>query len=80
MKGTEMKRTASAVLLGLMAAASLWGQAAAPKKAPVHKTTTSTAAKPSLLNPASLKAKAPDVYKAKFTTTKGDFVVEVTRA
>ena len=36
-------------------------------------------AKPSLMNPASLRTKAPDVYKAQFTTTKGDFVVEVHR-
>jgi peptidyl-prolyl cis-trans isomerase A (cyclophilin A) len=35
--------------------------------------------KPSLMNPASLNAKAPAVYKAQFTTTKGDFVVEVHR-
>jgi peptidyl-prolyl cis-trans isomerase A (cyclophilin A) len=35
--------------------------------------------KPSLMNPASLKAKAPDAFKAQFTTTKGDFVVEVHR-
>ena len=35
---------------------------------------------PSLMNPASLKAQAPDKFKAKFTTTKGDFVIEVTRA
>jgi peptidyl-prolyl cis-trans isomerase A (cyclophilin A) len=35
--------------------------------------------RPSLLNPASLKAKAPAVFKAKFTTTAGDFVVEVHR-
>ncbi len=33
-----------------------------------------------LLNPASLKAKAPEVYKVKLTTTRGDFVVQVTRA
>jgi peptidyl-prolyl cis-trans isomerase A (cyclophilin A) len=33
-----------------------------------------------LLDPSSLNQKAPDTYKAKFTTTKGDFVVEVTRA
>jgi peptidyl-prolyl cis-trans isomerase A (cyclophilin A) len=33
-----------------------------------------------LLNPSALTAKAPDVYEAKFTTTKGDFVVQVTRA
>src|ERR1700688_5236709 len=34
---------------------------------------------PTLTNPSSLKAKAPDVFKAQFTTTKGDFVVEVHR-
>ncbi len=39
-----------------------------------------TAAKPSLLSPASFKAQAPAVYKAKFTTTKGEIVIEVTRA
>ena len=33
-----------------------------------------------LLHPAMLKAKAPDVYEATFTTTKGDFVVQVTRS
>lgn len=34
---------------------------------------------PSLMNPASLKAKAPDNYKVLFTTTKGEFTVEVHR-
>ncbi len=38
------------------------------------------AADPALLHPAELKAKAPDVYEATFTTTKGDFVVQVTRS
>jgi peptidyl-prolyl cis-trans isomerase A (cyclophilin A) len=38
------------------------------------------AARPSLTNPASLKDQAPATFKAKFSTTKGDFVVEVTRA
>jgi len=33
-----------------------------------------------LLQPASLNEKAPEVYEAKFTTTKGDFVIKVTRA
>jgi len=33
-----------------------------------------------LLHPASLKAKAPDEFKVKFTTTHGDFVVAVHRA
>jgi peptidyl-prolyl cis-trans isomerase A (cyclophilin A) len=43
---------------------------------------TSTAAKTtaSLLKPDTLKLQAPAVFSAKFTTTKGDFVVEVTRA
>lgn len=35
---------------------------------------------PALLQPATLTAKAPDVFSVQFTTTKGDFVVEVTRA
>jgi len=60
----------------------------APAPAPASKSATSKsaaskagtpAAKPSLLNPASLRAKAPDLFKAQFTTTKGDFVVEVHR-
>lgn len=33
-----------------------------------------------LTNPANLTAKAPDSFKVKFETTKGDFTVEVTRA
>jgi peptidyl-prolyl cis-trans isomerase A (cyclophilin A) len=35
---------------------------------------------PNLMNPSTLKAQAPDLYRVKFTTTKGDFVVEVHRA
>ena len=38
------------------------------------------AAPPSLNQPASLTEKAPDVYSAKFVTTKGNFVIKVTRA
>jgi peptidyl-prolyl cis-trans isomerase A (cyclophilin A) len=33
-----------------------------------------------LLQPGSLKEKAPETYEVKFTTTKGDFVIRVTRA
>jgi len=36
-------------------------------------------ANPALLNPSTLTAKAPEVYEVKFTTTKGEFVVQVTR-
>ena len=32
------------------------------------------------MDPASLTEKAPDVFQAKFETTKGSFVIEVTRA
>jgi peptidyl-prolyl cis-trans isomerase A (cyclophilin A) len=42
--------------------------------------TAAFAQTPSLMNPASLKEQAPEKFKAKFTTTKGDFVVQVTRA
>ncbi len=34
----------------------------------------------SLLQPASLDAQAPATYQAKFVTTQGDFVIQVTRA
>lgn len=37
-------------------------------------------ARPSLYHPSSLKDKAPEQFQARFTTTKGDVVVEVTRA
>ncbi len=37
-------------------------------------------ANPALLNPSALTAKAPEVYEVKFTTNKGEFVVQVTRA
>jgi peptidyl-prolyl cis-trans isomerase A (cyclophilin A) len=38
------------------------------------------AANPKLTNPAALNEKAPETYRAKFATTKGDFVIEVTRS
>jgi peptidyl-prolyl cis-trans isomerase A (cyclophilin A) len=59
-------------------------QTSTPKPAPAS-TATAPAAKPkpagaSLLHPESLKTKAPDVYEVKFDTTKGEFVLQVTRA
>jgi peptidyl-prolyl cis-trans isomerase A (cyclophilin A) len=36
--------------------------------------------KEKLMNPAALTEKAPDVFQAQFETTKGAFVIEVTRA
>jgi peptidyl-prolyl cis-trans isomerase A (cyclophilin A) len=44
----------------------------------VHHTTPQSSV--SLLRPSSLKLQAPNVFDAKFVTTKGDFVVEVTRS
>ena len=35
---------------------------------------------PKLMNPAELNETAPESYHARFTTSKGDFVIEVTRA
>jgi peptidyl-prolyl cis-trans isomerase A (cyclophilin A) len=43
-------------------------------------TTTHTGTDPALLHPATLTAKAPPVYEVTFDTTKGTFVVQVTRA
>lgn len=45
-----------------------------------HATTTHPASTVSLLKPETLKLQAPAVFHAKFTTTRGDIVVEVTRA
>jgi peptidyl-prolyl cis-trans isomerase A (cyclophilin A) len=69
-------------------------QSSTPAKKPAAGATgstgakSSTAAKPAagpgydkaLLTPALLKAKAPDDFSVKFTTTKGDFTVQVTRS
>src|SRR6266545_4880921 len=65
----------------LFTAAALFAQtpAGAPKPA-AAKPKPAAAAKPSLMNPAALKATAPPVYKVKFTTTKGDVIVEVDRS
>lgn len=62
------------------------GQAQAPPQtktatgaATPHKTATSAYDR-ALLRPALLAAKAPATYKVRFITTKGDFVITVTRA
>lgn len=88
-----MKRTVDCFclfVLALFVPALVFGQAQPAAKSTAQKpATTSSAAKPKtttaatsspLLHPETLKAKAPEVYEAKFVTTKGDFVVKVTRA
>jgi len=83
-----MKRFATAlafVLCLIFASSAALGQTqpegTAPKPAttPQPRTTHMTN-DPALLHPASLTAKAPDVFEVKFMTTKGDFVLQVTRA
>jgi peptidyl-prolyl cis-trans isomerase A (cyclophilin A) len=65
----DMQRSLLAVsfVLALMAALPTFMMAQAPNKA-------------NLKNPAALKEQAPPTYKAKFDTSAGVFVVEVTRA
>ena len=76
---------AIATVLVLSASLLVHAQTPASKSAPAKSSPAHTGAahtagpRPSLLNPATLKAKAPAVFKATFTTTAGDFVVEVHR-
>ena len=56
-------------------------QSSTAAKPPVHHAAAAhTGADPALLHPATMKAKAPDEFEVKFTTTKGDFVIKCTRA
>ena len=53
--------------------------AQAPAAAPAQ-TMPAAAANPALLSPEKANEKAPDVFKVKVATTKGDMTVEVRRA
>lgn len=53
---------------------------AASSSTGAHPTTHRMTVDPALLHPARLTARAPEVFEATFVTTKGDFVVQVTRA
>jgi peptidyl-prolyl cis-trans isomerase A (cyclophilin A) len=74
----------------LFAPPAVFGQAKAPAKksaagkSAAGKTSPSKAAAPAtdpaLLQPATLKAQAPETFKVKFTTTAGDITIQVTRA
>ena len=76
-----MKAILSAITLCaiLVAPVSTWAQAPAPRPKASPAKSAATANQASLLNPASLTAKAPADFKASFTTSAGDFVVEVHR-
>jgi peptidyl-prolyl cis-trans isomerase A (cyclophilin A) len=82
-----MKHLAATISLCFMAGA--FAAPAAPAQAPsappgqtspATHPRTAHMTDPALLHPASLNAKAPESFQVKFTTTKGDFVVDVTRA
>lgn len=81
------------VFLGLTLCATLLAQtktavpAAATTKstarkstAPVRPAAKSVAVKPNIMDPATLKATAPPIFRAQLNTNKGPVVIEVTRA
>ena len=61
-----------------LAATTIAGDAAPADSAPAA--SAPAAAHEKLLDPAALNAQTPETYRARFATTKGDFVIEVTRA
>jgi len=65
---------------GIALAQTKTAEPAAKGGAPATKKAAPAAAAPDLLKPATLKARAPEVYKVKFTTTKGDVIIQVNRA
>ncbi len=82
-------------LIGAMLASAAQARAQANTQAPkapagkspgakgsagVRSTSRPASFQPVLLHPEKLIEKAPDVFDVKFTTTRGDFVVRVTRA
>ena len=75
-----------ALLFALVPAVTLaqaQSQSATPAAKPAtaaHPHSTAPHTDPALLHPATLTAKAPDVYEVTFKTTAGDFVVTVTRS
>ena len=76
-----MRRTILTALAVLLLGRALSAQTTQKRTTPpTVRRSTSGAASRSLLRPSSLNQKAPEVYRTKFTTTKGDFVIEVTRA
>jgi peptidyl-prolyl cis-trans isomerase A (cyclophilin A) len=90
-KGREMKKIAITILTGIMAfvlqaapqAPSQPKPSAAAKSGAVTRSGAQAARSTydrALLRPALLKDKAPETCQVKFTTTRGDFVVTVTRA
>ena len=77
-----MKIVMKLLMTSLVACGIALAQTPPVAKAPAaaKKAAPAAAAAPDLLKPATMKAKAPESYKVKFTTTKGDVIIQVTRA
>jgi peptidyl-prolyl cis-trans isomerase A (cyclophilin A) len=76
-----MVLTLALIPVALEAQATTPAATAAKPATTAHHTTTAAAhTDPALLHPAMLKAQAPPEFTVKFTTTAGDFDVQVTRA
>ena len=94
MQARTMKASSAAALLSLAMLACSKNQPELASSSPSEPATASAASAPpnpastvplasvlhpDLLDPSKATAKAPETFKAKFTTTKGDFVIEVHR-
>jgi peptidyl-prolyl cis-trans isomerase A (cyclophilin A) len=66
------------VLLAILLTSALMAQTKSDPKATPAKAPAAPA--PSLLNPATLNRTAPATFRVKLTTTKGDVIIQVTRA
>ena len=53
---------------------------AVPKATPTAAPTAAAPAGPDLLKPSSLRARAPEAFRVKMTTTKGDVILQVNRS
>ncbi len=68
-----------AVLVILVCAGALAADTPVGKDAPA-KAAPAASTKDALKDPAALREQAPEAFRARFETSKGDFVIEVTRA
>jgi peptidyl-prolyl cis-trans isomerase A (cyclophilin A) len=67
------------LLIIVMMVSSCAGDGEKKPEQPVARTETPADRNPAILDPSLAKEEAPEQFKARFSTTKGDFVIEVTR-
>src|SRR3984957_15783306 len=90
LENLQMRYSSKKVLVLIYACCIIPVGVAAPTPSPAPAKKPATAAKapaakatpfdPALLQPATLRAKAPAEYDVKFVTTQGEFTIKVTRA